>query len=229
MANKTKKVVIITTKDYPTGNDWESGYQMDVNRLGLFTKDYGIIGLCASLDLPGNASKTFKSNPCVKTKKLNNDEWVTCVVPCMKNSDSDKIALERKCQYIEYILELCSNGIEANNVYLVAHDKDFVNFDGVKGGELLKEKHIPTHNCVRLKKLVGIGHAYMFQHDINYDVGKLISKIDKINISDNDNGNEKFEENDFKKLLDIIDAEWEMNDFFSSVNKNQEFKYPMEP
>ena len=215
MANYTEKVVIITTKKYPIANDWKLEKTMDVNKLGLFTDKYGTKGLAALLDFDDKTvlQDAFIKNPCVKTKRFNNGAWVIHVVPCM--GQKERLKLEHKCQYIEYILELCSDGCDHQNVYLVAHDKDFVNFEGVKGGELLKEKHIPTQNCVRLKELVGIGHAYMFQHDDGNDVGNVILKID--------NG---FEENDFKKLLDIIDAEWEMNDFFTMVDKDTSNEYP---
>lgn len=215
MVNNTKKVVILTTKKYPIAKDWNPGKTMDISRLGMFTDKNGINGLVALLDFDNKTDlqDAFFKTPCVRTKRFNNDAWEIHVVPCM--GQNDILKSEHKCQYIEYILELCSNGCDRQNVYLVAHDKDFVNFEGVKGGELLKEKHIPTQNCVRLKELVGIGHAYMFQHDDGNNVGKVILKI-----------NNGFDENDFKVLLDIIDAEWEMNDFFTMVNKDAANEYP---
>lgn len=217
MANNTQKVVIITTKRYPITNDWEEGKNMDVNRLGLFTKDddtdIGIEGLVARLEFQSTDLKgKFKEKPCLRTKRFNADTWVAYVVPCMQNKDS--VTKELKGQYLEYILELCSEGVDAQNVYLVAHEKDFVNFGGVTG-ELVKEKHIPTPNCERLKELVKRGHAYMFQHDDGNPVGKdVIPKID--------NG---FDKEDFERLLGIIDAEMEMNNFFTMVDKDTSNEY----
>ena len=212
MANETNKVVIITTKHYPIADDWDNGGTMDIDRLGLFAGNDGLLGLVSRLELYGDATEQFTNNPCVKTKRFENNAWVTCVVPCMKNNDS--LTAQLKGQYIEYILELCSEGTDAQNVYLVAHEKDFVNFAGVKG-ELVKERHIPTPNCVRVKELVKMGHAYMFQHDEGNDVGKyVIPKLEN-----------NFDKEDFKRLLHIVDAEWEMNDFFTMVNTDSANEY----
>ena len=128
MVNVTKKVVIITTKKYPISKDWDNGKEMDPKRLDLFTEKNGLQGLVALVDFDEaiDPRKAFYSKPCAKTKPFKNGAWLTCVVPCMK--ESEELKPQQKSQYLEYILELCSEGCEAQEVYLVAHDKDFVNY-----------------------------------------------------------------------------------------------------
>ncbi len=213
MANELKKIIIITTKNYPLGGDWRNGKPIDINCLDKIAgQNGGIIGLIAKLDFDGNVArqKNFEKNLCAKVKTFKNGAWSAYIVPCTIALNS-----EQKSQYIEYILQLYSEGMDVQNVYFVAHEKDFDNYEGVKG-ELAKEKHIPTIDCVLLKKLVAIGHAYMFQHGNSNDIGeKVIPKL-----------NDGFEETEFEKVLDTIDAEWKMNEFFTMVNKDPANRYP---
>ena len=151
-----------------------------------------------------NNKEAFEKNPCAKTDSFGT--YDVFVVPCLDKTASP----EQKGEYLEKTLSLICPNREYKNVYLCAHDKDF-NVDGDVYGNLVKKDNVPCDGCHQLMELLEMKHAYMFAHDEDKSaVGKIVMMINS----------GKFGENECASIIKIIDAEREMNDFFTSINAN---------
>ena len=184
------RINLIITTRY-LPNWWDNGVFMDWDIDLLEIPDYDV-------------RKLFMENPCVKTKSFG--IYDVFVVPCLnKNVDSGQ-----KGKYLEKTIALICSNLDFRNVYLCAHDKDF-DVDGDVYGDFVKKDNVSCAGCHQLMELVEMKHAYMFAHDGDRSaVGRIVMRL----------ADDELEKKDCESLVSIIDAEREMNDFFTSINAN---------
>ena len=206
-SNDQKIVLIITTKYYPIKWDKEKDSGLDTLNIGS-----GNAFNWADFAYGTTQSDEFKKDPCIRTRGFvisrqgNKLTYQVFVVPCL-NPDFVTEA-DQKGKYLEFVIKKCSNDVSFDNVYLIAHDKDF----NIEKGEedYVNANCIINMNSNLLKTLVDIRHVYMFQHEEKREVGGIVSKLNT----------EKFDDKMCDQLFNIVFGIKDMAEFFTSVDED---------
>lgn len=196
----SKKVLVISTRSYPpTSNNWDDasfriqieGKDLDEHVNVKLAQGEGIVAKRKEFLSQGDKSLKF----------------VVYVAPCLRVGADDAT----KVNYIEQLVKEAKkdSNLDWEQVYLVAHDKDF---NGSEDHVLLEKLPFSgSYPC--LSNLVKQCHVYLFQHDDKGMIYKHIKRIPRTK-------EPLFGYEDCVTILSIITKEKEMIDYFCKINED---------
>lgn len=198
--------LIITTKNYPLLGWEDSGVlNCEVEKLDFYSKDELL-----------DSYKKKGTIPSISIKKLCVNHFSVFVVPCLSKSKSIVSDEDRRCFLESLITTICPDAANKEyDAYLFAHDGDFGKEQ--PGGAIVTKSDIPAgeSKIPALSKLVKARRVYMFQHVSPFD--GIVMSIDELDKS----GRTRFGECQCKKIVEIIDAERLMCQYFEEINRGR--------
>lgn len=200
-----KKAILITTYNYSfLDNKWEKVEELVLEREKL----------CYEEKAPN-----FNGHHLQWQSLGDYDVYVApCTISCADIEDAKKEELiKSKGDYLESLVSavLKKGNYGMENVYLFAHDKDFIlNKESVE--RLAKEDDIHGDKgaCPNLKQLVNENHVWLFYHQMDSSAGAVVSVF---------KSSSPFKETHCKELIGLID----MFEFFVDVDNNPQYKYEL--
>lgn len=214
-----KIAIVITTRLYPISDKWRNLPFEYTDSLDFTNPSF--------LDFGGKSFKvdTFKEKPSVKWRELG--AFCIYIAPCLKENDNYNA---QKAPYLELLLATVKKNCKSGEqLYLVAHDKDFKLSESEKNVDFsfVETRHIPEQpdSFPLLKRMIDDVHVFMFQHGDSNRLGQIIDSV-------------KFDSPEEEKLLNVEDCEEllaiikesdsKMAVFFRSMNKKEFFNlYPL--
>lgn len=212
MENVAKTILIITTRHYPF--HWKDYVELEWD--------------CKKMDVGEDADrKDMIMDEDFRLFVKREPKTIGCfevfVVPCLKSGIDD----DTKGKYLEMIVKLAVPTGQFDNVFLIAHDKDFKVAINEHRSEMATEDDIPggRENCPQLTTLVTRGSACMFIHELDDDIGKILIRLEN-DIEEGCTEKDVFCEMDCQNLVGIIKERDKKRRFFIAVNEDDLNKYP---
>ena len=213
--NSNYRVFIISTRNYPTDDNtyWEK-----LEQTVSIQEDYLDDQIEKIEDIVREDRVAIKKQS-FSPKGEEGQPYVVFVVPCLAEEAKDVVKAAYLSQIVQIVLQ--DTGVDVRQVFLIAHDKDFLKKG--KDNVLLSVSEMPFEDeSGHLKTLANFLHIYLFQHEVG--VGKAFNHISTITQTDE----HRFNYDSCEGVFSIVNScqkilrDKEMIDFFNRVNSDSD-------